>query len=110
MLGNLAEIAARYGFTADMAPLAGLGLGALLVLWSLIGALTRKTPGADRLAALAENRREARLDRNLLKTPEATPGKVMQAFVPADAAKRSELQLKLAQAGFSGASAGRHRQ
>lgn len=101
MLDVFATYADQYGLTAEMLPLTGLAAGAMLAFWGVSSAMARRNPAADRLASIAASRREARLDRGLLKAPEVTPGKIMKAFVPADNVKRSELQSKLAQAGFA---------
>ena len=108
MLDAIERFSAQYDLSPDMVLLFGVTLGALLVIWSITSALTQKNPAAERIAALSGSRREARLDKGILKAPEETPGKFMKAFVPADVSKRSELRRKLAQAGYAGPSAMRN--
>jgi tight adherence protein C len=85
--------------------LGGLALGVLLILVGVYSALSETSPGAARLGAMAADRGVRRFDQGLLKAPDASPGGLMKAFVPASKEERSSMELQLAQAGMSGANA-----
>ncbi|MEX0302381.1 MAG: type II secretion system F family protein [Leisingera sp.] len=101
----LAEFISRTGLTANALVVAGAGAAVLLLYFGLAGSLAGKSPAAARLSSLHEARRGQRRDMSLLKAPTAQARGLMKAFVPADRGERSELENKLAQAGFSQAGA-----
>ncbi|WP_300514725.1 type II secretion system F family protein [Aliiroseovarius sp.] len=80
--------------------IAGLGIGVVLVTAGVMSLTSRRSVAAARMAAATRTRRQARQDRGLLQSSELDPRGVMKSFFPADAAKRSALQKRLAQAGY----------
>lgn len=80
--------------------LAGIGAGVVLVTTGMMSLTSRRNVAAERMAAATRSRRQARQDRGLLQSAELDPRGMMKTFIPADAAKRSALQKRLAQAGY----------
>jgi len=101
MLQQLEIFAAQLNFSAEYLLILGIAIGSLLAVWGIGAQFVQGNAAAQRISAIGIGRREARLDRGLLKSPAGEPGAVMKAFIPADLSKRSELQRRLAQAGFA---------
>jgi len=80
--------------------IAGFGIGVVLVTAGMMSLTSRRNVAAARMAATTRTRRQARQDRGLLQSPEFDPRGMMKTLLPADAAKRSALQKRLAQAGY----------
>ena len=85
--------------------IAGFGIGVVLVTAGMMSLTSRRNVAAARMAAATRTRRQARQDRGLLQAPELDPRGMMKSLIPADAAKRSALQKRLAQAGYPQAGA-----
>lgn len=104
LMTRIEEFALRMGIAPETLLAAGIGLGALMVIFGLV-AIFQRDRAVERIAAIGGPRTGTRADMALLKAPEARPGLFMKAFVPADRKSRSSLERKLAQAGHSGAGA-----
>lgn len=100
LMTRIESIALELGIAPETVLAGGIGLGALLVIWGLLAAFQRDR-AVERIAAIGGARANVRAEHALLKAPEATPGRFMKAFVPADRQKRSALQRKLEMAGMS---------
>lgn len=107
MLAQIQNIAAQYGISTPVLLMIGVGIGVLLIFSSVISAFRDRNVAADRIAS-TNGRGLSKEDRNLLRGPEFDPKGIMRTIVPADEKERSELQLKLAQAGFPQAGAMRN--
>ncbi|MFD1156580.1 type II secretion system F family protein [Roseovarius aestuarii] len=106
MLEHLDKIALGLGITPETLVMVGFGFGAILIFLGFATLVTSRNPAAERMsAASAGDRYTARLNKGLLRPLSDKPGRIMKAFVPDDDAKRSQLQDKLAQAGYAGAGA-----
>lgn len=102
MLSQISEIT---NVPADFLVLGGGALGAFLLLVGLATLVNRPNYAADRIAASDAIKRRARQDRALLVRNSDDVNGILKAFVPQDRKGRSELQLKLQQAGFTSSSA-----
>lgn len=92
----------RFQISVEFILIVGIGLGVLLMFWSFAaGHLGQASPAARRMAAIAGDRRQARLDRAILAAPGSAPNGLLKPFVPSDVKERSELEKKLSQAGFA---------
>lgn len=103
MLDQINTIALKLGVSPELLLLFGFGFGTLIIFLGLAAIIRAGNPAAERMAAASPARRyQQRQDRGLLRPANSEPGKIMKSLVPSDEAKRSELQNKLAHAGFPG--------
>jgi len=102
MSEQLALIIRNFGISPATLLLIGIGLGSFVAVLSIASMLRDRNPAADRMARTM-SRAQARQDRGILKAPEFDPKGLMRGFVPSDGKQRSELQMKLSQAGYPGA-------
>ena len=105
MLDRIEFIARHLGIAPEYLMSAGIALGLLLVTWGVYASFVRPDPALSRLEALSRSRRQQRQDRQLLLTPDRTPGGFMRAFEPGSRSERSDLRAKLEMAGLRGAHA-----
>lgn len=105
MIEQLQVLALQMGVSFETILIAGVAVGTLILFLGVASILTQKNTAAVRIAAANVDRRQRRQDRGLLQAPSADPRGIMKSFVPGDLAKRTELQRKLAQAGYTGPSA-----
>lgn len=102
MLDKIADLALKLGVSTEFLLLTGVGIGTMIIFFGLAALVSSRNPAAERMAAISpESRYLKRQDRGLLKPASAQPGKFMKPLVPNDDEKRTELQNKLAQAGFT---------
>lgn len=79
----------------------GIAIGVFLIFWSASSSVVgRSNTIGRRMIAITADRRQARLDRALLRQPSSAPG-LLKPFVPADGKSRSDLEAKLSHAGFT---------
>ncbi|MAQ36065.1 MAG: type II secretion system protein [Thioclava sp.] len=104
LMTRIEDFALRMGIAPETLLAAGIGFGLLLLIVGLQAAFQRDR-AAERIAAIGGPKTGGRAEHGYLKAPEARPGQILKAFVPADRQTRSKLERKLAQAGLSGASA-----
>ncbi len=103
MLEQLTDLSLKLGVSAEILLLIGVGTGVMFVFLGLAALLNARNPAAERIAAITpEARHLKRQDRALLRPSSSQQGKLKNPLVPSDARKRTELQNKLAQAGFTG--------
>lgn len=102
MLEHFTTIASQFGISETHLLIAGFGLGSMLIFFGFVSVFSGQNPAATRIAATPSNRRQARQDRALLRPDSSDPRGIMKSIIPADLAKRTALQLQLAQAGYSG--------
>lgn len=102
---NLSDLLAASGLQPGTLIMAGFGAAAMLLYFAIAGSLSRKSPAAARMAALEQNAAGSRADKGLLKAPDKSGNGLMKAFVPVSAKERGDLELKLAQGGYSNAGA-----
>ena len=98
---SLSDLIASSGLQPGTVIIAGFGAAAMLLYFAIAGSLSRKSPAAACMAALGPASAGSRVDKGLLKAPETGGNGLMKAFVPANAKERSDLESKLAQAGYS---------
>ena len=82
----------------------GAGFGAMLTVFGIAGALGGKDPVLARMEAQRRSRNH-RTDRGILKQASTDPKGLMQALIPTDRKERSDVERRLAIAGFSGRNA-----
>ncbi|MCB2114784.1 MAG: type II secretion system F family protein [Rhodobacteraceae bacterium] len=85
----------------------GAGFGAMLTVFGIAGALGGKDPVLARMEAQRRSRNH-RTDRGILKQASTDPKGLMQALIPTDRKERSDVERRLAIAGFSGRNAVRN--
>ncbi len=102
---RLQTIVAQIGLSPEALLILGIGVGVLMLFLAAASAMSQRSPAAVRMAALQADRRVARQDRGLLRAPNADPKGLMKPFLPTDKNERTELDRKLAQAGFDGQNA-----
>ncbi|MCV6824434.1 MULTISPECIES: type II secretion system F family protein [Halocynthiibacter] len=105
MFDQFMNTAQSYGISPEIMMITGVGLGVLIAFYGLNAAFADRNPAAARIAASSMSAQQRRQQLGLLRAPDADPKGWMKSFVPADEAKRGELRLRLAQAGFPGPSA-----
>lgn len=101
-MDQIQAFAAQIGLSPTTLLLLGIGLGSLLAIAGLAATLADRNPAAARLAAGRKSRATARVDRGLLRDPDADPSGLAKMFVPTDLSKRVQLARDLAQAGLTG--------
>ena len=69
----LETLSVRFGVSAEILFMVGIGLGVLLLFVSVSSALTQRTPAASRIADLRSQRMSSRHDRGLLRETVKTP-------------------------------------
>lgn len=79
----------------------GVGLGAMLLVFGVLGAFSGKDPVLRRMEA--QGRRARSADAGILRQRASDPKGLMKTFIPADRRERSEVERQLALAGFAGA-------
>ncbi len=99
------QFAARTGIPTDFLAIAGVLGGATILFIGLVMLVSRPDYAAQRIAASSDVKRKARQDKALLIRQSDDVNGLLKAFVPTDRKGRSELQLKLQQAGFTSPSA-----
>ena len=104
MFAQFQIFADRLGLPVETLMTIGVGLGILLLFLGITALASERSVASIRVAA-GPDRRQARLDRGLLRAPDAGPKGLMKTVIPSDALKRTELQHKLAQAGYPQAGA-----
>ncbi len=99
------ETAAAYLQSASITPqmliVLGTGIGAMLVVFGLSGALAGKDPVLRRMEAQGR-RRPMAADAGLLRHKSSDPKGLMKTLIPTDRKERSEVERQLALAGFTG--------
>ena len=105
MIEKLNALSLALGLSVEMLVLAGIACGSLLLFYGFASLVTQRSPAAVRLADMAADRRRARQDRGILKSPVAEATGLMKSFLPSDLAARTALHRKLAQAGYAGPNA-----
>lgn len=79
----------------------GVALGALLIFAAVASAIADRNPAAGRMSRDFA-RAEARQNRGLLHSADSDPTGLLKKFAPSSELKRSELRMRLAQAGYAG--------
>jgi len=103
MAFQLDSITQQMNLSNEVVLIGGVALGVLMVFISSASLFSRPNPAAARIAAVSNQSRQLdRFNRGLLKPADSDPSGLMKHFVPSDAKERSNLQQRLAQAGFSG--------
>lgn len=106
MFEQLEVISQQIGVTPETMLIGLVATGAFLAFVGIASFFNRPNTAAVRIAASSPtSRRDARLKRGLLRPIENGPKGIMKSFVPVDDSKRSNLQRKLAQAGYPHAGA-----
>lgn len=85
----------------------GIGVGAMLTFFGIAGTFSGKDPELARMEAQRRSR-SGRADLGILKQRSADPKGLMQALIPADRKERSDVERRLAIAGFTHRSAVRN--
>lgn len=98
------RLSLQFGLTINQVIIVGIGLGVLMMFWSLISLYRDRNPAADRIAKVASHR-ERRADFGILKAADSDPKGLLKSFMPSEAERRSALRLRLEQGGFSRPSA-----
>ncbi len=93
------NIIVRFDGNTDLIVILGVAVGCFLLFVALTTSVRASDPAADRIAA-SNVRMQDRQNRGILRAPEFDPKGFMKNFVPVDEGKRTELQRKLAQAGY----------
>ena len=101
MFETLATHLQTAGLTPQMLIVLGTGIGAMLVVFGLSGALAGKDPVLRRMEAQARRRPVAQ-DAGILRHRSADPKGLMKTLIPADSKERTEVERQLALAGFTG--------
>lgn len=104
----LETLSVRFGVSAEILFMVGIGLGVLLLFVSVSSALTQRNPAASRIADLRSQRMSSRHDRGLLRETVKTPTGLFRAALPSKAAERQKIEEKLLQAGLTGPNALRY--
>lgn len=99
---QIQTFAATVGLSPTTLLLLGIGLGCLLAFAGVASAVADRNPAAQRLAAGRRSRSSNRIDRGLLRDPDADPQGLAKMFVSTDLSQRVQLARDLAQAGFTG--------
>lgn len=99
---QLQLLATQLGLQPTTLLLLGVGFGCLLAFAGVAAALAERNPATARIAAGRKVRATARIDRGLLRDPDADPKGLAKVLVPTDLTQRVQLARDLAQAGFSG--------
>lgn len=101
MFDHFENLAQNIGLEPDALLICVVFIAALLLFLGIVALFRSPNHAAVRIAASTPNtRRAVRQNRGLLRPAEVGPKGFMKSFVPADKAKRSKLQRKLAQAGM----------
>ena len=105
MLDYMQQMSLRLGITTETLLAVFLGLGVLLLIWSIYAVLRPADRAVVRIAEISGTRRQQRQDRMMLRPSDKGPGAMMKAFVPGEKEKRGALVQKLMQAGVTRADA-----
>ncbi len=107
MFGTLLEQLQANVLTPQAAIVAGVGLGAMMLVIGLSGAFAGKDPVLRRMEAQGRRRPKA-AEAGILRQRAEDPRGLMKTLIPADSRERSEVERQLALAGFSGVAAVRN--
>jgi tight adherence protein C len=107
MLGTLIDQIHAAGVTPQTLIVFGVGLGAMMLVFGLSGALAGKDPALRRMEAQGR-RRATSAEAGILRQKAADPKGLMKTLIPADRKERSEVERQPALAGFTGAQAVRN--
>ena len=79
----------------------GIGVGSMLCIFGIAGAMAGKDPVLRRMEQ-QRRQRPTSFDKGLLRHTSADPKGLMKTLIPTDRRERSEVERNLARAGFSG--------
>lgn len=96
----LERLTLQFGISTNELIVIGIGLGMLMVFWSLVSMYRDRNPAAERMAQVISHR-EKRADFGILKAADTDPSGFLKSFMPGEVEKRTALRIKLEQAGFS---------
>ena len=91
-----------YASAPEQVMAAAFGFGALLLFVAVATIIRDRNPAAARIAQAGGTRGLRRQDRGLLLGGDVDPKGIMKGFIPTDREQRTNLQRKLAQAGYTG--------
>ena len=98
----LENLSIRFGVSAEMLLMMGLGLGVMLLFVSVSSAFAQRSPAAARIAALHSKKDSWRRDRGLLRETVKTPTGLFKAALPSKESERNKIKEKFLQAGLTG--------
>ncbi len=100
MYGQIDSLVSAYGMSlAEILPVAGVGLGALLAVLGISGLLSGKDPVLQRIAAQGGSNRSMN-DMGILREADGAPTGLSRAYIPTDEGKRTAIQRQLSAAGY----------
>ncbi|WP_204115196.1 type II secretion system F family protein [Shimia biformata] len=101
MLDAIQSYVGQFNVQSNHLILLGVAVGVFLIFWSASStSIGRANTIGRRMTAITGDRRQARLDRALLRHPTNAKG-ILKPFVPIDGKSRSDLETKLSHAGFT---------
>ncbi len=104
-MAQLKDLAFFFDIPEQTMLMAGIGIGALMIVLGLGAIFGERNPAAERLAGMRSAGSHARGNRGLLQAPDKDPTGVWKALIPGNMTQRSELARKLARGGLNGPNA-----
>lgn len=83
----------------------GVGIGVLLIIFGVVGAVTGRNPVLARMGQKTSRRRPTTAENGILRHENVTPTGMLKSFIPKDRKERSDIQRQLAMAGLTGKNA-----
>lgn len=107
MLNSIESLLSGFPLTPQTLVVLGIGLGALMLVYGLIGAFSGKDQVLRRMEE-QHRRRDTSEEKGILRQVSADPKGLMKTLIPSDRQERSDIERTLALAGFTNVNAVRN--
>jgi tight adherence protein C len=102
MLAWMQTTLGQLGISTEMLVIFGAGLGGLLAILGVSGAMAGRNPVLVRIAAQSSHQGTSSVEAGLLRHSDADPTGLMKSLIPLDRKERSQIQRQLQEAGING--------